>query len=92
MSDYLSDIFSGKKKNASRATLRNPQAVDADGLLMDVDVQPANDNLSTREDKRQDVDHFFSPAFDKTVKGKVKKYRSCKICPCVLALSYCLIY
>ena len=92
MSDYLSDVFSGKKKNASRATLGNPQAVNADGLLMDVNVQPVNNNLSMHEDKRQDVDHIFSPAFNKTVKGKVKKYQSCKICLCVLALSYCLIY
>jgi hypothetical protein len=32
----FSDVFSGKKK--SRATLGNPQAIDTDGLLVDVDV------------------------------------------------------
>jgi hypothetical protein len=68
----FSDVFSGKKK--SRATLGNPQAVDADGLLVDVDVQPVDDNSPTREDRRQDVDHFFCTAVVKEVKGKLKKY------------------
>ena len=62
-------------------TLGNPQAIHADGLLIDVDVQPVNDNSSTREDKRQDVDHFFRTAVVKEVNGKSKKYQSCKICP-----------
>jgi hypothetical protein len=43
----------------NRASLGNPVAVDADGLLMDVDVQAIDDSQPTREDKRQDVDHFF---------------------------------
>src|SRR5260370_42665176 len=34
---YNLGVISAKKK---KATLGNPQAVDADGLLMDVDVQP----------------------------------------------------
>jgi hypothetical protein len=68
----------GKKKSA---TLGNPQATDADGLLIDVDVQLVNDNPSTREDKQQDVDHFFRPAVVKDVNGKSKKLRACKLCP-----------
>ena len=64
-----------------RATLGNPVAVDADGLLMDVDVQAIDDSLPTREDKRQDVDHFFGIAVVKDVNGKSKKYRACKLCP-----------
>jgi len=75
---YNLGVVSAKKK---KATLGNPQAVDADGLLMDVDVQPVDDNPSTREDKRQDVDHFFHPAVTKEVKDKIKKYCKCKICP-----------
>jgi len=67
----------GKKKSA---TLGNPQATDADGLLVDMDVQPVNDNPSTREDKRQDVDNFFRAAVVKGVNGKSKKYRACKLC------------
>lgn len=57
---------------------------------MDLDVQAVDDNPSTREDKRQDVDHFFRAAVIKEVNTKLKKYRSCKICPCVLASTYCL--
>ncbi len=67
----------GKKK---MATLGNPQAVDADGLLVDVDVQQVNDNPTTREDKWQDVDQFFHPSVIKDVNGKSKKYRMCKLC------------
>ncbi|KAI0273133.1 hypothetical protein BGY98DRAFT_936385 [Russula aff. rugulosa BPL654] len=33
----------------SRTTLGNPQAVDVDGLLIDVDVQPVTNNSSTSE-------------------------------------------
>ena len=88
----LNTSLTGEKKSASRATLGNPQAVDVDGLLMDVNVQPVNDNSSTREDKWQDVDHFFRTAVVKEINSKSKKYRSCKICPCVLALTYYLVY
>lgn len=72
------NIITGKKK---RATLGNPVATDADGLLMDVDVQPVDDNRPTREDKRQDVDWFFHTAIVKESNGKSKKFRACKICP-----------
>jgi hypothetical protein len=74
---HFYDVVTGKK----RATLSNPVAVDADGLLMDVDVQSINDNPPTREDKRQDVDQFFRTAVVKDVNGKSKKYRACKLCP-----------
>ena len=53
-------------------TLGNPQATDANGLLIDVDVQPVNDNPSTHEDKRQDVDNFFHAVVVKDVNGKSK--------------------
>ena len=62
-------------------TLGNPTALDADGLLADLDVQSVNDNPPTREDKRQDVDQFFYTAVIKDVKGKSKKYSTCKLCP-----------
>ena len=65
----------------NQATLGNPVAVDADGLLIDVDVQAIDDNMPTREDKRQDVDNFFCIAVVKDVNGKSKKYRACKLCP-----------
>jgi hypothetical protein len=71
-------IVLGKKKST---TLGNPQATDVEGLLVDVDVQSINESPSTREDKRQDVDHFFHTAVIKVVNGKSKKYRLCKLCP-----------
>jgi hypothetical protein len=79
------DVIGGNK----RATLGNPVAVDADGLLVDVDVQLINDNPPTREDKRQDVDYFFRTAVVKDVNGKSKKYHACKLCPCALAWPFC---
>jgi hypothetical protein len=48
---------------------------------MDVDVQLIENNPSTREDKQQDVDHFFHTAVVKDVNGRSKKYRACKLCP-----------
>jgi hypothetical protein len=75
------DVLMFFPDKTNRATLSNPVAVDADGLLMDVDVQPINDSPLTREDKRQDVDHFFTVAVVRDVNGKSKKYRACKLCP-----------
>ena len=75
---FLMLVGTSKKKGA---TLGNPQAKDADNLLIDVDVQPLDDNPSSREDKRQDVDHFFRTAITKDVNSKSKKYRACKLCP-----------
>ena len=76
--DHILDVGTEK-----RVTLGNPIAVDADGLLVDVDVQSIDDNLNppTREDKRQDVDQFFYAAVIKDVNGKPKKYCTCKLCP-----------
>ena len=67
----------GKKKSA---TLGNPQATDADGLLVDMNVQPVNNNPSTHEDKQQDVDNFFCATVIKDVNGKLKKHHVCKLC------------
>ena len=60
--------------------LRNPTAVDAEGLLLDVDVQDIDD-ASLREEKQWDVNEFFEPAVIKEVNGKQKKYCACKLCP-----------
>jgi hypothetical protein len=75
--NHHSNVITGKTKHA---TLDNPVAIDADGLLMDVDVQLVNDNPSSCEDKHQDVDHFFCPAVVKNVNRKSKKYCACKSC------------
>jgi len=77
LTDYLSDFIPAKKKSV---TLGNPQAINADGLLMDIDVQLVNNSSSAHEDKHQDINHFFHTAIVKEVNGKSKKYRTCKIC------------
>jgi hypothetical protein len=67
--------------NPATAALGNPTAVGADGFLKDVDVQSVDDNRLSCEDKRRDVDHFFFAPVVTEIKGKLKKYRTCKICP-----------
>ena len=73
---YL-NIFTGKNKCT---IIGNPIAVDADSLLMDVDIQSIEDNLPTCEDKTQDIDQFFHTAIMKDVNGTSKKYCACKLC------------
>jgi hypothetical protein len=72
------NAITAKKK---RPTLGNPVATDAEGFLMDIDVQEIDADVVTREEKRRDVDRFFQPAIVKDVNGKQKKYRICKLCP-----------
>jgi hypothetical protein len=58
--------------------------VDADGILVDVDVQSIINTVSTREAKTADLDVFFGATFDHAgANGKVKKHRKCKMCPYV---------
>jgi hypothetical protein len=64
----------------SRKALSNPTAVDVDGFLKDVDVQSVDNNQPSREDKRRDVDNFFSAPALRETNGKLKKYRTCKLC------------
>jgi hypothetical protein len=68
-------------KKKKRTTLGNPTATDADGLLLDVDVQEIDERGQTREEKRQDVDQFFHPAVVTVVNGKQRKHCICKLCP-----------
>jgi hypothetical protein len=63
--------------------LGNPADVDSDGFLVDVVVQPVNENTPAYEDKRCDIVQFFHPAVLKVVNGKTKKYSTCKLCPYV---------
>ena len=85
-------IIFGLGKKKKKATLGNPQAVNADGLLVDIDVQEVNDTPSMCEDKRQDVDHFFHTAIVKEVSSKSKNYHTCKSCLWVLALTFHHLY
>jgi len=68
-------------KKKKHTTLGNPTATDADGLLLDVNIQEINDGGQTRKEKRRDVEQFFHPAVVKLVNGKQKKYCTCKFCP-----------
>jgi hypothetical protein len=71
-------VIIAKKKSA---TLSNLLVTDADGLLVDVDVQSIDDSVpSMCEDKQQDVDNFFHATIVQEIKGKLKKYCTCKLC------------
>jgi hypothetical protein len=69
------------------ATLGNPDAVDADGYLADINVQSIDDDDNPGDtDRTQDVKEFFHLAFSKEITGKdgkvkMKLYRKCKLCP-----------
>ena len=79
-------FWADKKTHAS---LGNPTDLDSDGFLIDVDVQPVDDDtplLPTVEDRQCDVDQFFQPPILKVVDGRTKKYCTCKVCPYVLLL------
>jgi hypothetical protein len=67
----------------TRTSLGNPKDVDSEGLLVDVNVQPIDVDVPSREEKRRDIDRFFQPPVMKIIDGKEKKYCSCKICPYV---------
>jgi hypothetical protein len=69
-----------KRARQSVAT-SEPEALDEDGILVDIDVQSVGDSGSTREGKTVDIDQFFGNPYDCTgASGKVKKHRKCKIC------------
>jgi hypothetical protein len=54
------------------------EAIDEDGFLIDMDVQPipnTTDKLSLKDQSRN-VNHFFTPPFHR----KGKNYRNCRIC------------
>jgi hypothetical protein len=58
---------------------RQSEAVDDDGFLIDVDIQPIPDaptGKASLKDQGCDVDHFFTPPVFKDD----KKYRNCRIC------------
>lgn len=65
----------------------NPDAVDADGFLVDIEVQSVDEGEGPADaDRTQDVKEFFYEPFAKEViakdgKKKSKLYRKCKLCP-----------
>ena len=82
--DQTLDFGSHDEAAKKSATLGNPDAVDADGFLADINIQSIDDNGSPDEvDKTQDVKEFFHAPFSKDVVGKDKKklYHICKLCP-----------
>jgi hypothetical protein len=60
----------------------DPDVVDSEGLLEDVDVQSVRNAGTSREDKSRDIDEFFEAPVERLGKnGVTKKYRKCKTCP-----------
>lgn len=71
-----------RKQRKSAVVPTEPELVDADGILIDIDVQSLTEPVSTREAKTADIDKFFGATFDHAgANGKVKKHRKCKTCP-----------
>jgi hypothetical protein len=83
------NIVADKK---ARASLGNPAEINSDGFLMDMVVQPVDEDTPTHEDKRRDINQFFHPAVLKDVNGKMKKYSSCKLCLYVQHLLRMFLY
>ena len=69
------------KKKCKTAIPEESEAVDIDGILVDIDVQSVAGLVSTREGKTADLDKFYGAAFNHVgTNGKVKKHRKCKVC------------
>jgi hypothetical protein len=57
-----------------------PEALDANGILADIDVQAIDDTGSSNTAK-DDIDEFFEAPFEYAGKSGVKKdHRKCKLC------------
>ena len=68
------------KKKRKTVILADSEAVDVDGIPIEVDVQFIVDSGSTHEGKTADIDVFFGPSFDHMgTNGKIKHCR-CKTC------------
>jgi hypothetical protein len=66
-------------KKPHQSVLSGPEAIDEDGILVNVEVQSVADLGLTREGKTADLDHFFENMCE-GANGKVKKHRMCKVC------------
>jgi len=58
---------------------RQSEAINEDGFLIDVDIQPIANTAAGKasvKDRSRDVDHFFTASFLQ----KDKNYRNCRIC------------
>ncbi|PSS34107.1 hypothetical protein PHLCEN_2v1848 [Hermanssonia centrifuga] len=73
-----------KRKSKGQKTLRvqpEPDAVDADDFLADIDVPAVKPATSPAEDRSRNVNNFFGQNFDSIgVNGITKKYRNCMVC------------
>jgi hypothetical protein len=67
------------KKKRKTAIPAVSEALDVDGIPVDVDVQSIME--LTPDGKTADVDEFYGAPFDHMgTNGKVKKHRKCKVC------------
>jgi hypothetical protein len=68
------------KKTRISATSNKPDAIDANSILVDIDVQPI-DSAGSSNTGKLDIDQFFGPPIDATGRnGVMKEHRKCKIC------------
>ena len=78
------------KKIHISMVLNKPDDLDANGVLVDIDVQPI-DGASSSNAGEVDIDQFFSAPIHATGQnGVMKEHQKCKICPSAQILS--LIY
>lgn len=58
------------------------EAVDENGILVDIDVQSIAGATSAHEGRTANIEQFFSaPYSHQGVNGVTKKHWTCKICP-----------
>ena len=77
----MDDLHALLAKKPRQSVPSEPEAIDEDGIFVDVEVQSLADSGSTREAKTADLDYFFGNAYEcEGANGKVKKHRKCKVC------------
>ena len=78
MTDILL-YYIAKKRVCNPAS--NPDAVDSDGLLVDIETTLLTTEISTRINVTKDVNEFFDHPYDKRgPNGQPKKHWDCKLC------------
>lgn len=84
-SDGVTDLSLAKKKPRRAASV---EEVDDEGFLKDITLQELKKAppKATIDERRRDVDHFFSAVFKQQGKsGADKGHRKCNTCSCVLS-------
>ena len=76
-------------KQHQHTSLANPVEKNDDRLLINIDVQPIDDDpSSSASNKWQDINNFFSQPVITEENGKMKKHCACTLCPYVLLIPF----